>query len=98
MTCVNKPKRGDKPGSAVLTPRARNAMGMDLLAGEFQLSLNWMGWHALQDLLAAHGFSGQLPESNDGEMVSHETAQGVAEAMLPYSTSTRVPVWHMRYC
>ena len=59
-------------------------MGMDASAGDFQVSMNWSGWSELQAILERHGFQGKLPNFNDGEMVSRETAQGVGEAMLRF--------------
>ena len=62
-------------------------MGMDASARKYGVSFNWTGWSELQRLLSEHGFKGKLPNSNDGEMVSRRTAQGVARAMLKFYDS-----------
>ena len=41
----------------------------------------------MQDILAKHGFTGKLPQSNDGEKVSKTTAKKVGLAMLRFYMS-----------
>lgn len=38
----------------------------------------------MQDILVKHGFTGKLPQSNDGYMVSKATAKKVGLAMLRF--------------
>ena len=65
-------------------------MGMHVVSKNGSVYLNWLAWSELNKILREEGFSGVLPDTNDGHAVSKDTAKEVARALLRWYVKKRL--------
>jgi len=70
-------------------------MGMSAVGKTARVDMNWTLWGKMLEILEQNGFVGELPSSNDGYIVSKDTAIEVGKAILAwYSKKPRTNQEH----
>lgn len=62
---------------------------MDIHGDYATVRMNWTLWRTMLDILKEHGFTGELPGSNDGEGVIPSDGEAVGRAILMWWDAKR---------